>query len=369
MQRLSISRYQLEELWRAGDTMVAMSGKKWLQTSRLNAWAAEVETLFDEPMEPSTKLKLRTGVESIRSISNEPTRPGSYLSQDIRHQMALPPIVDALSYVFMTATFANTQIAEDEFSEILEAVLRTANSPDATVYSVAATCGRDELVIRRARAMAIDLGIIEKKLGDGFHIDNAKAIDWLKRPTSPSSAYQTDALIPLHYAHLAEPLQRFWRDADYSTSVFVMMKFPSDGMAREERECLESIYDCISLELQRHGLTARRADKKTFVRSKILWDNLCTYMIGCKYGIAVLQDKVGDELNPNVTLEYGFMTALGRDVVLIQEQSFKHIRADILATIPKKFEIAPALSLNKASLRDAVGNWLIDEGVPPKSAQ
>jgi len=56
-------------------------------------------------------------------------------------------------------------------------------------------------------------------------------------------------------------------------------------------------------------------------------------MLGCDYGVAILEDHVGDEFNPNVALEYGFMLARGSKVVLLKEANFKHTRADIFATI------------------------------------
>lgn len=174
---------------------------------------------------------------------------------------------------------------------------------------------------------------------------------------------------PNHFSHLADSLDRFWADTPFEKSVFVMMKFPAHTMPREEQDCLNTIYDTISQELLRHNLVARRADKKTFSPNKNLWDNLCIYMLGCRYGVAVLQDKVGDELNPNVTLEFGFMSALGRDVVLLQERDFAHVRADILSTIPKTFSIEKDLSPNRDSVRDAIASWLIDAGVTATTAK
>jgi hypothetical protein len=92
-------------------------------------------------------------------------------------------------------------------------------------------------------------------------------------------------------------------------------------------------------------------------------------MLGCRYGVAILEDHVGDELNPNVALEYGFMKGLGREVVLLKERRFKHLRADLVGTIPKEFDIGADHALDRRSIQDAVSNWLIDIGVPPKRAR
>jgi hypothetical protein len=149
-----------------------------------------------------------------------------------------------------------------------------------------------------------------------------------------------------------------------------MMKFPDPAnMEVWQLQCLEDIYVAVKDELDRHGLVARRADKKVYATSKRLWDNLCIYMLGCRYGVAILEDHVGDELNPNVALEYGFMKGLGREVVLLKERRFKHLRADLVGTIPKEFDIGADHALDRRSIQDAVSNWLIDIGVPPKRAR
>lgn len=176
--------------------------------------------------------------------------------------------------------------------------------------------------------------------------------------------------VPVAYRHLAADLERFHRDDPRDRSVFVMMKFPDPAnMDAWQLQCLEDIYGAVKDELDRHGLVARRADKKVHATSKQLWDNLCIYMLGCRYGVAILEDHVGDELNPNVALEYGFMKGLGREVVLLKERRFKHLRADLVGTIPKEFDIGADHALDRRSIQEAVSNWLIDIEVPPKRAR
>lgn len=175
-----------------------------------------------------------------------------------------------------------------------------------------------------------------------------------------------DLNIPDAHRRYREELDDFHRDAPYDKSVFVMMKFSDDTMGKEQRECLTHIYLAIESELHRHGLTPRRADQKTYARTKQLWDNICIYMLGSKHGIAVLEDYVGKEFNPNVALEYGFMKGLGREVLLLKEQGFKHSRADIIGTISKNFQIDSPYKVSIDSIREAVAGWLTDINVHPK---
>jgi hypothetical protein len=185
-----------------------------------------------------------------------------------------------------------------------------------------------------------------------------------QRAVVATSGRESDVtIVPAHFGQYQPDVDRFFRDAPFEDSVFVMMKFPdATKMQLAAVKMLDDIFKTIRDELSRYGLNARRADEKTYASSRQLWDNLCVYMLGCKYGLAVLEDRSGEDFNPNVALEYGFMKALGRDAVLVKERGFKYIRADVLATIPKEFSIGPDFDLDESSLRDAVEEWMIDLG-------
>jgi hypothetical protein len=94
---------------------------------------------------------------------------------------------------------------------------------------------------------------------------------------------------------------------------------------------LESIDETIRSSLKTIGLVGHRADDRVYPLDRNLWDNVCTYMIGCKFGIAVLEDTLAEDFSPNVALEYGFMRALGKPTLLLKEQRMS-ARADILGT-------------------------------------
>lgn len=48
-----------------------------------------------------------------------------------------------------------------------------------------------------------------------------------------------------------------------------------------------------------------------FIEDRDMWNNVCVYMICCKYGIALLENVSKQEYNPNAAIEYGFMQARG----------------------------------------------------------
>jgi hypothetical protein len=165
--------------------------------------------------------------------------------------------------------------------------------------------------------------------------------------------------LPVGYQHLASSVLRCREDTPYDESVFVMMKY-ADAATMEPKQCrlLTDIWDTLSQTLATYGLTARRADKKTYVDQ--LWENVCVYMLACRYGIAVLEDRAANELNPNVTLEYGFMKALNRPVALLRDLNFKHDRADLTGKLAKPFEIDADGVLKQETLQKAASDWLMD---------
>lgn len=163
--------------------------------------------------------------------------------------------------------------------------------------------------------------------------------------------------LPKPYTKLAEPVASFFEDSEkgcenYDKNVFIMTRFQPGN------DTLESLDRCIREHLSEHGLVGHRADDRCYPSDRNLWDNVCTYMFCCKYGIAILENILADEFNPNVALEYGFMRALGKPTLLLKEKRFKP-RADILGTLWEEFDI---LNLEK-SVSSAIDRWFNDLGI------
>ena len=192
----------------------------------------------------------------------------------------------------------------------------------------------------------------------------AKKIDHASRMHMNKKAKEAELNLPISYQHLASAVLRFQEDSAYDKSVFIMMKFPDRGTLDERSyTLLIDIWDELVQTLSTYGLIARRADKKSYHEQ--LWENICVYIFGCRYGLAILEDTAAQELNPNVTLEYGFMKALNRNVGLLRDVNFKHDRADLTGKLAKSFEIDSNGKLDKTSLSKAVQDWLLDMGIAP----
>jgi TIR domain len=189
----------------------------------------------------------------------------------------------------------------------------------------------------------------------------ANQIDEAVKTHLERSATLSGVSIPSGYEHLGRRVYEFCQESPFERNVFVMMKFPEKlKMSDRHVRLLEDIFEVVRGEAARHHLLARRANDKHYHDQ--LWENVCVYIIGSKYGIAILEDEVAAELNPNVALEYGFMKALDHPVALLQWSRFQHVRADLSGKLARTFDIKKGV-LHKASLRKAVGDWLREQGI------
>jgi hypothetical protein len=104
--------------------------------------------------------------------------------------------------------------------------------------------------------------------------------------------------IPPGYAGLAEGCRAFLNDhPEYEKNVFLMTRFDagSEYLGQLDRE--------LRAALRSKGLDPVRADDRTYVSDRNLWNNVCVYMVCCSKGIAILEDRGIDEFNPNVGIE------------------------------------------------------------------
>jgi nucleoside 2-deoxyribosyltransferase len=79
-------------------------------------------------------------------------------------------------------------------------------------------------------------------------------------------------------------------------------------------------------------------------------------MLCCSRGIAILEDRVADEFNPNVAIEYGFMRALNKPALLLADKAFRNLRADIVGTLRETFDLTDI----EATIPLAIERWLRD---------
>jgi hypothetical protein len=165
---------------------------------------------------------------------------------------------------------------------------------------------------------------------------------------------ETGFSLPPGYAKLEADCRRFLADhPDYGRNVFIMTRFvPGNRLLAQLDEELRKA-------LCRQRLVGIRADDRLYPEDEDLWDNVCVHMLCCRYGVAVLEDRVKDEFNPNVALEYGFMRALNKRVLLLGDVGFRNLRADIIGTVRKEFDLTDI----PGTLTPAIEQWVHDLGL------
>jgi hypothetical protein len=128
---------------------------------------------------------------------------------------------------------------------------------------------------------------------------------------------------PCHIRHKSK-LKEFHRSASYAESVFIMTKFP-EGKDEIDIE-LRRVINAVSKSITDCGFYPRIASDYDYHPQ--LWDNVELYLLGCSKGVAIVEDHYRPELNPNVSMEWGWMKGMGKEVLYLVENDFKNFRAD-----------------------------------------
>ena len=148
-----------------------------------------------------------------------------------------------------------------------------------------------------------------------------------------------------HEGHFTK-LQEF----DYDNSVFIMTKFPDDSSPVASD--LQTVIDLVRTGIEARDFLPRVASDNTF--HNLLWANVELYMLACRRGVVIVEDKSKDEFNPNVTMEWGWMLGMGREILFLKERKFGRMRADQLGMNYEEFDWKDP----KPGIEAALDKWL-----------
>ena len=141
-----------------------------------------------------------------------------------------------------------------------------------------------------------------------------------------------------HFEHLEQSSKEILLESPYDKNVFVMMPFRQQ---RDER--YESIEKAIRTTLEKFGYRAWLAADKTV--KPLLWDNVSTFLLACKYGIAIFtrvekeRQITVDEFNPNVSLELGFYLSRGKKVLILKDKILPKLPTDLVGHLYEEFDL------------------------------
>jgi hypothetical protein len=158
------------------------------------------------------------------------------------------------------------------------------------------------------------------------------------------------ALPPQHVRYETK-LGQFRQEASFEKSVFIMTKFP-EGKTAKARE-LSRVIKAVQESIAATGFVPRIASERMYFAD--VWSNVELYLLGCRYGVAIVEGRYRPELNPNVAMEWGWMRGLGKDVLfLVEKQAHKYLRADWSGLIRQEF----SWSEPRKTIPDHVRAWL-----------
>jgi nucleoside 2-deoxyribosyltransferase len=133
-----------------------------------------------------------------------------------------------------------------------------------------------------------------------------------------------------------------------------MTKYPDPKKPAVTDPQLNAVIQTVAAAVTAQQHVPRIASDKDY-HSKI-WDNVELHMLGCRRAIAIVQDKVKKEFNPNVAIEWGWMLALNRPVLYLVERKFKQQRADWQGMTEYEFDWAdPAPGVDAAVAKFLAG--------------
>jgi len=214
-------------------------------------------------------------------------------------------------------------------------------------------------------ALRVDIGDLLRLERDRFELNNSPLPGAMKderdRYIKNNIDQQRQRIIrvleevvafPPHHVRHEPLLNQFHGACDFHKSIFVMTKFTDPKNPKPADPQLGAVIQAVRDAVQGCGYVARIAKDTEY--HGLLWDNVELYLLGCKRGIAILEDKFLPELNPNVAMEWGWMRGMGRHVLYLVEKDFKSQRADWSGLIEKPFEWANPVPGIKAAVED----WL-----------
>jgi hypothetical protein len=134
------------------------------------------------------------------------------------------------------------------------------------------------------------------------------------------------AHFPHWHGRHAQVLDDFSKNGTFEDSVFIMTKYPDPQNPAVTDPQLKKVVDAVIQAVSANKYVPRVASDQDYHAQ--LWDNVELHLLGCRRGIAIVQDKVKEELNPNVAIEWGWMLGLDRKVLYLVEKDFKRERAD-----------------------------------------
>ena len=146
-----------------------------------------------------------------------------------------------------------------------------------------------------------------------------------------------------------EPIARLLAESPFERNVFLMTRFPDEDNSDDP---VNVLIPRIAGAVEAHGLNLYVADDRQL--DDDLLSNVAAYMWACQYGIGLIEDRVGRDLNYNVVTELGAMLVTGRRCAIIRDSvTAPAMPTDLVGQIYKSVDFDDGEAVSRA-----VHSWL-----------
>lgn len=114
-----------------------------------------------------------------------------------------------------------------------------------------------------------------------------------------------------------------------------MTKYPDKQNSKLDTE-LKAVVQTVKAAVSKSGFYQHLAGDSE--PHEELWGNIVCHMLVCSRGIALVESKYRQDLNPNVAMEWGWMRAMGKRVLYLVEREAKHGPADVAGLLKAPFD-------------------------------
>jgi hypothetical protein len=185
---------------------------------------------------------------------------------------------------------------------------------------------------------------------EASHLQTAALAAELNTTIGSEFGERRHALIPPFLAPSGTELglRRLLGRSDFERNIFLISRFPA-GVS----DPLSAIFERIRRAAAEHDMTVHLASDSN--AEDTLWANVVTYMWGCRYGIALIDDHPAG-LNPNVLIEIGSMLMTGRRCAILKDPSAPKMPTDLVGHIYKSVTFR-----DHEGIERAIHEWLVGD--------
>ncbi len=155
---------------------------------------------------------------------------------------------------------------------------------------------------------------------------------------------------PRWSAGIARLIDRF----PFDNNIFCMTRFPSEDPQHKATDLIGAVVAEVRKASADHGMKVHLASDRQLEDD--LLGNVAAYLWACKYGIGLVEDRVGRGLNYNAVMEVGSMLVTGRRCTILRDRTAPDLPTDLAGQIykPVDFDLVD-------SVRVATHRWLSDD--------